>query len=108
MRTHEVLFSSQAQTQLAEMEDYIAEAASPAIAAAYVGSIIDYCRSLSVFPYRGTPRSDIRDGLRITNYRNRTVIAFSVDDSAVQILGIFHGGQDYETLLHDDPSECDS
>jgi plasmid stabilization system protein ParE len=46
-------------------------------------------------------RDDIRPGLRITNYRKRTVIAFAVDTDAerVEILGIFHGGQDYEAGL---------
>jgi len=101
MRTHEVHFSSQARAQLAEMEDYIAEAASPAVAATYIGAVIDYCRSLSVFPYRGTQRSDIRDGLRITNYRKRTAIAFNIGEATVQILAIFHGGQDYEALLQE-------
>lgn len=26
-----------------------------------------------------------------------------MDDQRVSVLGVFHGGQDYETLLHSDP-----
>jgi len=71
------------------MEDYIAGAASPAVAATYVDAVIDYCRNLSVFPLRGTQRSDIREGLRITNYRKKTAIAYSVNAATVQILPSF-------------------
>ncbi len=50
-------------------------------------------------------RDDVRPGLRITNYRGRTVIAFRGDDTArrVSVLGIFYGGQDYETALSLEP-----
>jgi toxin ParE1/3/4 len=40
--------------------------------------------------------------LRITNYKKRAVIAFAVTTEEVLILGVFYGGQDYETLLQDD------
>jgi len=40
--------------------------------------------------------------LRITNYKKRTVIAFDVDAEVVSIIGIFYGGQDYETMLRVD------
>jgi plasmid stabilization system protein ParE len=46
----------------------------------------------------GTPRP----GLRITNYRKRAVIAFSVDAEQVSIIGVFYGGQDYEAILDED------
>ena len=41
----------------------------------------------------------IRPGLRITNYKKRAVIAFSVHGELVQVLGVFYGGQDFETDL---------
>jgi plasmid stabilization system protein ParE len=50
-------------------------------------------------PLRGTCRDDIRPGLRITNYKKRTVIAFNVDAELVSIIGVFYAGQDYETDL---------
>jgi hypothetical protein len=37
--------------------------------------------------------------LRITNYRGRTVIAFAVEEDQLYIIGVFYGGQDYETAL---------
>jgi toxin ParE1/3/4 len=44
-------------------------------------------------------RDDIRPGLRITNYKKRAVIAFAVDAEVVSIIGVYYGGQDYESVL---------
>jgi plasmid stabilization system protein ParE len=51
---------------------------------------------------RGAQRDDIRPGLRITNYKGRTVIAFAVEPGQVSIIGVFYGGQDYATALQED------
>ncbi len=98
-----VAFSPRAREQLIALDEYIALAASPEIAARYTDAVADFCLSLATFPVRGTMRDDLRPGLRITNYRKRTVIAFAVETDArrVTILGIFHGGQDYEAVLQE-------
>lgn len=99
--TYTIVFSLRAHEQLIALDDYIAAAASPEVAARYTDAVADFCFSLATFPQRGTRRDDLRPGLRITNYRKRTVIAFAVDtdNRHVSILGIFHGGQDYETAM---------
>ena len=99
---YRVIFSPEAEEQLAELFHYIAAAASPGIAERYINAIITYCETLDTFPLRGAKRDDIRSGLRVTNYRGRTVIAFDVDAQQVSIIGVFYGGQDFETALQDD------
>ncbi|WP_434573824.1 type II toxin-antitoxin system RelE/ParE family toxin [Pseudomonas sp. Z3-6] len=94
-----VEFAPEALEQLAALYRYIATEASPEIAHRYTDAIVTYCEELRVFPHRGNLREDIRPGLRITNYRKRTVIAFSVNVSRVSILGVFYGGQDFEVTL---------
>ena len=37
-----------------------------------------------------------------TFVRKRTVIAYAVRDDVVAIIGIFHGGRDYESILGED------
>lgn len=101
---YRVVFSPEAQEQLADLYHYVARAASPETAARYTEAIVRYCESLCTFPYRGTSRDDVRPGLRITHYKKRAVIAFGVDAEIVSIVGIFYGGQDYETILHDEPA----
>lgn len=102
---YRVIFSPEAEEQLAELFHYIAAAASPGIAERYINAIITYCETLDTFPLRGAQRDDIRPGLRVTNYKGRTVIAFDVDAQQVSIIGVFYGGQDYETALQDDLDE---
>jgi toxin ParE1/3/4 len=97
-----LVFTPEAQEQLLALYRYISSAASPNIAARYTDGIVSYCESLQAFPMRGTCRDDIRAGLRISNYKKRTAIAFSVESEQIIIIGIFYGGQDYETVLHAD------
>lgn len=101
--TRRVVFSPEAEDQLVALYRYIADAASPEIAARYTEAIVSYCEGLRTFPHRGTQRDDIRPGLRVTNYKKRAVIAFAVDDDIISILGVFYGGQDYEAALLEDP-----
>jgi plasmid stabilization system protein ParE len=100
---YRVVFSPEAEEQLAALYKYIADVATPDIAARYVERIICYCEGMQKFPIRGMARDDVRHGLRVTNYKKRTVIAFAVDDVAkrVSIIGLFYGGLDYETILQE-------
>ncbi len=101
-----VVFTPEAEEQLAALYRYIAVAASSAaIAQRYTSAIITYCEGLRTFPQRGTRRDDIRPGLRITNYKKRAVIAFDVDAERISIIGVFYGGQDYETILQPNPDD---
>lgn len=97
-----VIFTPEAQEQLAQLYRYIAAAASPEIAERYTSAIVTYCEGLQDFPHRGTRRDDVRPGLRITNYKKRAVIAFDVDAALVSVIGVFYGGQDSETVLQSD------
>ena len=97
-----VVFAPEAQEQLIALYRYVADAASPQIATRFTDAIITYCEGLKVFPLRGAPRDDIRPGLRVSNYRKCTRIAFDVDGDTVSILGVFHGGQDFESALRED------
>ncbi|MEI7347744.1 type II toxin-antitoxin system RelE/ParE family toxin [Dickeya chrysanthemi] len=98
---YQVVYATQAQEQLAGLYDYIARAATPNTALGYTEGLVDYCESLSQFPHRGSQRDDILPGLRVTNYRKRTIVAFVVDEVSmvVSVVGIWHGGQDYEREL---------
>jgi len=99
VKTYTVVFAPEAEEQLAALYPYIAEHASPDVALRYTHAIVEYCESLDHVPLRGTRRDDIRPGLRITHYQGRAVVAFAVDAERVSILGVFYGGQDYETAL---------
>lgn len=111
MKTYSVVFTPEAEEQLVELYRYIEENASAEIALRYTSAIVERCESLGMLPQRGTPRDDIRPGLRTTTYKRRTVIAYSVEADWVSVIGVFHGGRDYESELQpesDDDSSSDS
>lgn len=99
---HRVVFTPEAQAQLVALYHYIAVEASPEIADRFTGAIIEHCEKLTDFPNRGTPRDDLRPGLRTMAFRRRVTIAYAVDRDRVSILGIFYGGQDFEVILSGD------
>lgn len=98
--TRSVVYSPRARQQLADLYLWIAEQSGfPDRAEGYVSAIFDYCDSLAEFPMIGLARDDLRPGLRTIGYRRRAVIAFAVNEDAVEIHGVYYGGQDYETLI---------
>ncbi|MFE0759334.1 type II toxin-antitoxin system RelE/ParE family toxin [Inquilinus sp. NPDC058860] len=94
-----MIFAPQAKAQLLALHQRISEAASPAVAERYTTAIVQYCRSLSTFPERGTRRDDLRPGLRLLGFRRRVTIGLTLNDRVVTILGVFYGGQDVEAAL---------
>jgi plasmid stabilization system protein ParE len=100
-----LVYHPEALAQLNELWGYIAAENSVEVASTYLTAIFDFCDTLAEFPNRGTPRDDLRPGLRTIGFRRRAVIAFAVTDQAVDILGLFYGGRDYETLLATDGQE---
>ncbi|MDA8349263.1 MAG: type II toxin-antitoxin system RelE/ParE family toxin [Pseudomonadota bacterium] len=102
MKTYRVVFTPEAEEQLAELYRYIAENASAEIAFRYTDAVVGFCEGLEALPHRGTPRDDIRPGLRTTTYKRRTTVAYAVDTEQVSIIGVFHGGRDFESILRED------
>lgn len=96
---YRVVFAPEAVAQVEGLSRFIALAAGPAVASRYTNAIVTYCEGLQTFPLRGTRRDDIRPGLRITNYKKRAVIAFTVEADRVSIIGVYYGGQNYEQVL---------
>jgi toxin ParE1/3/4 len=106
MDQYEVLFTPEAQEQLLKLYRDIAKEATAEVAWRYTNAVFEYCEGLSTFPMRGRKREDIRPGLRTTAYRRRTEIAYTVEEGKVSIIGIFHGGQNYEAALKvEDPED---
>jgi toxin ParE1/3/4 len=100
--TWRIQFAPEALAQLIDLEQRIADAGAPVTGARYVDAIVDYCMKLQTFPERGVARDDLMPGLRIMHFRKRAIIAYLTDDATVSIVGVFYGGQDYESALSPD------
>jgi toxin ParE1/3/4 len=105
VKTYSVVFTPEAEEQLAELYRYIKDEASPEIALRYTSAIVAHCEGFAELPQRAARRDDIRTGLHLTHYKGRAVIAFTVDADQVSIIGVFYGGRDYEALLPSDADE---
>lgn len=100
--SHRIVFTPEARDELHELHSYIAIAADAETASRFTGDIIDHIATLSEFPKRGTPRDDLRPGLRTMAWRRRMTIAFVVEEYDVVVIGVFYGGRDCEALLRED------
>lgn len=94
-----VIFTPEAEAHLLSLFRYIAHEASATIAERFTTAIVDHCASLDHFPKRGTPRDDLRPGLRTLAFRRSVTIAYCIRDEDVAILGVFYRGQDFEGML---------
>jgi toxin ParE1/3/4 len=104
--TGRINYTPQAQQQLHALDDWITENASPDVAQRFVSAILDCIDGILVFPRAGRARDDVRPGMRTTTFKQRTLIAYDVDESSgelvVNVLGVFHGGQDWQAALRDE------
>jgi toxin ParE1/3/4 len=96
-------FTPEAERQLNELDDWITKRASADIAQRFVSAILDHINTIPAFPNAGRARDDVRPGIRTTTFKSRTIVAYEADESSgelvVNILGVFHGGQDWEAAL---------
>ena len=96
MKLYPVVWHPRAARDLLALYDWIAARADPDTAYAYTSKIEAHAATLAQFPERGPPRDDLIPGLRTLIYRRRTIIAYRVTDSAVEVLRLVHGGQDWD------------
>jgi toxin ParE1/3/4 len=92
-------WSDVAREELKEIGRYIGrEQHRPSTAAKIMREIRDRCNHLAQFPYSGTARPDLDDGIRITSYK-RWVIVFRPADSGIDVLRIVDGSRDFNQLF---------
>jgi toxin ParE1/3/4 len=97
-----VSFSPEAEADLLNLYDYIADRSGTERALSYTHRIREYCMSFAEFAERGTGRDDLWPGLRIIGFEKRVAIAFHVIADTVIIDRILYGGRDLASTLSDD------
>ena len=107
--TGRIHYTPEAEQQLNSLDEWITEKASAGTARRFVTAILEHIDAILVFPLAGRSRDDVRPGMRTTTFKKRTLVAYKVDQSSdevvVHVLGVFHGGQDWETALGGDPTD---
>ncbi|HEY9133238.1 MAG TPA: type II toxin-antitoxin system RelE/ParE family toxin [Dyella sp.] len=85
--------------KLDQQEQYLAVKASPQVAERYIDGLLAFLDGLDTFPERGHPRDDLVSGLRISGYKKSASIAIVVQKPYVLVVGVFFGGENYESEL---------
>jgi plasmid stabilization system protein ParE len=110
--TGRINLTPEAERQLNEIDDWIARTANPDIARRFVTAILEHIGGILLFPLAGRARDDVRPGMRTTTYRKRTLVVYDVDESSgevvVNVLGVFHGGQDWAATLKEGQGVSDA
>ena len=99
MNSLPIIFSPEAERQLEAIRAYVAGQASPAVANAYVDRIVAHCGKLGHTPWGGTPRDDLRPGLRSLSFERRLIILHRTLGDRVIIIALAYGGRDLARLL---------
>lgn len=100
MRRLTVRFREEAIADLVEVLDYLASrGASEATALGFIGRIRQKCEAIGDLPEGYPVRPDLGPGIRIAPFEHSAVIAYRLVDDAVEIVNVFYGGRDYESLL---------
>lgn len=102
---HIVVFSDEAEDDVAEILAYLLPRAGENTARRYVERLIDYCHAFEIFPERGM-RYIEDPKTRHAGYDRKATIVFRVDKGTVTILRIFHRGRNIN-LDNDSPDEVD-
>jgi|GEM_PF-1247798 len=93
MVSYRVVFAPEAEAQTVSLYRYIRQEASAEIAERFTASIIEHCEGLGTYPNRGTPRDDIRRGLRTIAFRRRVTIAYTVDGDRFRFSAFIMAGK---------------
>jgi toxin ParE1/3/4 len=99
--TRKVVFELQAQADLDEIYDWIADRAGEQTAERYLRRLRQPCERLDMFPERGTKRDDLAPGLRVFGFERRVSIAFKVYEDRVAIIRVLYGGRNIDAILAD-------
>lgn len=110
--TGRIRYTPEAEQQLKQLDEWIAGKASVVTARRFVSAIMTHCEGILQFPLAGRARDDIRPGLRTTTFQKRTLVAYEVDEPedevVINILGVFHGGQEWAAELRREQGEPDA
>jgi toxin ParE1/3/4 len=99
---HKLIYRPRAQEDLEAIYRLIAQD-SPARAFDFIERIQRRCDLLRDSPEQGRARPDLIPSLRVIPYGRSVVIAYHFAGDTIEVLRIFYGGQDYETIMSGDP-----
>ncbi len=97
-----VLYRQGAVSDLDSIFDYLLEqGASIRAARGFVGRLEAQCERIGNLPEGYPARPEFGAGVRMAPFEHSAVIVYRLAEAAVEILRVYYGGRDYETLMRD-------
>jgi toxin ParE1/3/4 len=96
---HRIVWLATAQSDLKRLYNWIADQADADTALEYTAHIQAYTSKLKDWPLIGSPHDELAAGIRTITYRRRTIIAYQVIAGDVEVMRIFHGGQELRLVF---------
>jgi toxin ParE1/3/4 len=102
VRRYKVTYREAASADILNIYRWVYEASlDPVTAERFTARLLAACEHIGAFPLAGRTRDDLMTGLRTMAFERRAVIAYRVGDENVDIINVFYGGRDFESLLRD-------
>src|SRR5688572_16648095 len=99
MKRRRLVYGPEALDDLKGIYDWIANEGSPLSAKRYVARIRRFAATLKTSGDRGNDHGAIQPGLRSVGFERSIQIVCELRPEAVIVTRVFHGGQDWTTLL---------
>lgn len=100
MRSLPVRLREEALADLEEILTHLVDSgADDAVVDGFVDRIRQKCFSIGHMPEGYPARPDLGSGIRLVPFERSAVIAYRIEEEAVEIVNVFYGGRDYAALL---------
>lgn len=83
------------------IDDIVEASGSTTVALGYTDRIETRCEKIGSAPHGGTPRDDLKPGLRTVPFERSALICYVVEADAVWITNVFRRGRDVAAYFGD-------
>lgn len=103
MKNLPVVILESAVSDLVEISYYIAELSqSLEVGLNFTTRIENKCNDIGYNPYGGAPRPEFGRDVRMMPFEKSGVIFYRASSDVVEVIRIFHGGQNYQEIMTDE------
>ena len=100
MKTLPVVLLESAIADLSDTALFIAnQSQSLDVGLSFTARIERKCHEIGNVPFGGVDRPEFGKGIQMTPFENSAVILYRVYNDVVEIVRVFYGGQNYDTIM---------
>ncbi|OJF95852.1 type II toxin-antitoxin system RelE/ParE family toxin [Pararhizobium antarcticum] len=106
MKSYGVEYTSEASENITDLFEYVLDQSQNyTTATRYIDRLYEKCEAIGNAPFGGVARDDLSVGTRLAIFEKKVLILYSLLEDVIVITNVFHGAQDYLSLLRHGKSE---